>query len=154
MRVEISFSSYCFPRIYPQTPPPPPFFFFFIYRTQNRLSWGERNLWHVPCIFPAWLFPPLAAGIVCHCCVVVEKRVTSAEYLKRFSYLQTFPEQSHISSPSTVIWRRTVICSDWLPLRTKDGGKRRLCETEKEGKQKAGQGGCVCWRPGSLFTTS
>lgn len=80
--------------------------FFFIYRTQNRLSWGERNLWHVPCIFPACLFPPL----VCHCSVVVEKRDTSAEYLKRFSYLQTFPEQSHISSPSTVIWRRTVIC--------------------------------------------
>lgn len=70
----------------------------------------------------------------------------------RFSYLQTFPEQGHISSPLLVIWWRTVIGSDWLPFRMSDSYKKKLCEMEKQEKPKrkregqgqgSGSGGCL-----------
>lgn len=74
-------------------------FFLSIYGTQNRLSWGgEKLMMHTLYIssMSFYVFHSLTVGIVFG---VVKNRVNSAEHLKRFSYLQTFPEQGHISSP-------------------------------------------------------
>lgn len=140
--------------------------FFCIYWTQNRLSWGgERyNSWHTlyissmscsnrgssrTCLFMSFTLSDLRWA---QCAKVVWllkiERVSSAEHLKRFSYLQTFPEQGHISSP--LLDQQSSKWGLWSVLTASfEGGRqwrRRSCELDKQGKHRErekGRGLCL-----------
>lgn len=56
------------------------------------------------------------------------ERVNSAKHLKRFSYLQTFPEQGHISSPLLESSKRglwSVLTASFEGTDSDGGGRAR-----------------------------